>query len=68
MRISATLFPGFSNRGGVSVRNLLTATLLSTLVMILSTASPGICSFSEHILWSLEGNGDLRCVGNRPEG
>jgi hypothetical protein len=41
------------------VRNLLSAMLVSTLAMILSTASPGICGFSEHILWSLKGNGDL---------
>jgi uncharacterized repeat protein (TIGR03803 family) len=27
--------------------------------MILSTASPGICSFSEHILWSLEGSNGI---------
>jgi hypothetical protein len=41
------------------VRNLLSAMLVSTLAMILSTASRGICGFSEHILWSLKGNGDL---------
>jgi uncharacterized repeat protein (TIGR03803 family) len=36
------------------VRNLLATMLVSTLAMILSTVSPGICSFYEHILWSLE--------------
>lgn len=36
------------------MKDLLSLTLVSTLLMILSTARPGYCNFSEHILWSLE--------------
>jgi hypothetical protein len=41
------------------VRNLLSATILSTPIIILNTASPGICGFSDHILSSLGSNGSL---------
>ena len=46
------------------MRNLLSVTIVLTIVMILSTASSGICSFSEHILWSLEARSGIFPTSN----